>query len=177
MPISVRIANPPVSLEEKFSKSQRRFYYRYARMVKMIMRFPLIQDFLQYITSNEDIDTTSIEDVRIMVFPSERKIGKDKTIAGTHSEKRGQISIYPLVDIGDKRTPLKTDVDFLADEEVFVDFVFSTSVRTLIEETLHTKYGSKYERKMGLTRGELEARVRELTESYFNILLEWMEAQ
>ena len=67
------------------------------------------------------------------------------------------------------------DIDFLTNEEVFTDFVFSTSVRTLIEEVLHIKYGSKYEKKKGLTRGELETKVRKLTESYFSILSEWME--
>ena len=102
MPISIRIANPPESLVKEFSKSQARFYYKYAKMVSEIIGFPMIQKFLQFIMSKEGINVTTIRDVRIMVFPSGRKMGKDKTIAGTYNEKKRQISVYPLVGIGNK---------------------------------------------------------------------------
>ena len=52
--------------------------------------------------SKEGINVTTIRDVRIMVFPSGRKMGKDKTIVGTYNEKKRQISVYPLVGIGNK---------------------------------------------------------------------------
>ena len=102
-------------------------------------------------------------------------MGKDKTVSGTYNEKQGQISIYPLVNTGNKQTPLKLDIDFLTKEKDFIGFVFSTSIRTLIEEVLHVKYGSKYGKEKGLTREELETDVRQMTEFYFSKLTEWME--
>ena len=170
--IPVRIANPPKALMEKFSKHEKKFYFRYAEIVNNALKMPEVQTFVELIAKKEALDRQKIKDVRVMVFPFgstkvEQRYAEYREIdiesmgcIGIWNEKTGIISIYPIM-----TNPSPSAIQVLEDETV-VCFIAIKAITALLEEVLHTKYNQEYMKKENLTRDELERKVRKLADNY-----------
>ena len=169
--IPVRIANPPKALMEKFSKSETKFYFKYADLVTAALMMPEVQAFIESMAKKETLDIEKIKDVRVMVFPFRstefeqkyaeyREMTNEMGCIGTWNETRGIISIYPIM-----TDPEPSAMRVLEDETV-VCFIAIKAITALLEEVLHIKYNQEYMKRKNLTRDELEKKVRKLADDY-----------
>ena len=143
----IRIASFPAR-ETQFPKRHILFYRSYASFVKKSLRKSLFQRFLRWLLQRESIDRSLIKDVQIKVLPFRRENGN--SLAGKW-RRDGEISVFP------KSLKFYRKLSARHGSEIARAYVKGRAWATLIHEILHAKYSSD------------EARVRRLTERYFNI--------
>jgi len=129
-------------LPEKYVK----FYFEYATMVAETLKWSSFQNFLNWITKEENINKNRITDIQVKVFPYKKKRGKG--LAGRCSRK-GQIKIYPRGMKFLRKLLLKTR------GEELVSYIKARAMSTLIHEVLHIKYQDDEEKVKALTRSYL----------------------
>jgi len=163
--MDIRIANPPKEMVEKYSKDAYEFYSKYANLVCEILKDKNVQKFIDKMITKECIEK-KVSDVRVMLFPS---LKGEMARGGTYNAKLGQISIFNRMEIPED-TPkhkMKWLIDMLEDKKI-VEGIFIESVLNLIHEVLHVKYSNDYMEEHGLTRDEIENKVKNLSEKYLD---------
>jgi len=152
----IRIASPPQNLINKFPKKHMEFYFQYANVIAETLKCSPFQNFLNWITNEENINKNRVVDIQVVIFPFKKRKGKG--LAGRCSRK-GQIKIYPRGIKFLNRLLMKTD------EEKLDLYVKARAMSTLIHELLHIKYLGN------------EEKVKELTKNYFDIFnLHWQRS-
>lgn len=138
----LRIADPPIDLIQKYHQSQRELYFKTAEWIGGVVISKLVLWFLEKMMKEQGIPEGHVKEIRVMRFPpkeSHSKHRKQRVLYGVYSPGKCQISIYPFpLPIGPE-DPLPRDL-LLPDPELFKEEV----IKTLIEETLHARYRSKY---------------------------------
>lgn len=171
--ISIRIANPPESLFKEYPEGLRSFFFNYSKKVYQFFTNDVVQEFLDELIENEEIDKDKIKDIRIMVFPSSRKVG-DRQRAGYYNEIRRQISVHPFIFNSEKDIPdwIKKSVVMKESEPALIFMIIVDQMKTMIHEILHLKYDSGYRKKHDLTKNQVEEIVDDSSKEYFSKFLE-----
>ena len=173
--ISARIANPPESLLAKYTRKEKDFFHNYAEFVLRSVTSPQVREQLIRLIERERFIVNKTIDLRIMVFPARRLVGRPRNVLhGSYNHDSGQISLYPL------KLPrewlrseglslFKTIPQGLSRSQSRVlSQIYESAVSTLIHEVLHVKFEGR-----NLPRYQEEAIVRKLENKYAQ---EWFES-
>lgn len=151
----VEITIHPIKLA-KTRKTHVSFYMKYASIVSKTLKKPIYQKFLKWMLHKENIQEHKITNIQIMVFPSQKKNGKN--LAGRW-RPQGEILIFPK-----KLRLCRKLIHKLGKEKVHL-YIKHRARAALIHELLHIKYTAN------------EEKVRKLTRKYFTIFTKHQNPQ